>query len=1217
MTTPFHYVRVCREFISQKVAGRVRRGENCVLLGHPNSGKGYVCYAVADCLKEEIAHRVVRLNLAYGGTVATEDDFCRRMREAVVQAGGADVGSGSGLLDALNGLQVNQPLLFANNVDSMAHHVARTFLQEVRSRVEEGRLVTVLTGEYDLQELVHGPNSEFNVAGQYVLQGFELDEFTNLLERYTDAYGIQFSPADEAAVRLCKLTGGNGDILRAVLFALEDTRFRSGTHPRAAVSLDWLEEKLLSPNVTSWLHRSILGHAQQLIPLAPNCWSNLKKLIDGQPVPLREPMGPPEPLTLSGVAVRTQDGFLEFGCDLVRRAVLEFYNDQRLGDLCASAGRWEEAVEFYKRTGKMERLRPTTALDRTATDRVAHAISSLMYSKAVEGVDAVQRVFAEGCLYALGFSEVVFWQRLGHWEPVTRSGHPSPSSEAVLAGKEILTESDRRSEPALEMTQPWEGAVVGVRLKGLWTDQPFAVLVGDFEHKRLLSKERQRLAEELLDHFRGARDHAVDLQRDKRLLQFRETFERITREIVEALGSQILDVDGVLKSAAAGLRTLGYRRIFFSLIDPTEQHINGVWDESDDAGVNIVNKSRWKLSDPTADIQPFVVREKRPILVEDATTHPLTKKSVVEYAGMQSIAVIPLLTTGNRVLGTVRIERSDRSRLSEEEVNEFFEFGRTLAALIQQGERIHLLQSALDNMPEPLLIVDSCRRVRYGNEPASRLFPTLVPGRWRLTLDQESSVDLKSVEPDLEVALNGERGSHHVQGVGSDVNYRGSVLAEPIRDQRDEITGAFLHIEDLNYFYRVLDALANAARAKDSTSCMERLLEATEILGHQWGRLYLVQESSERLLVSKKQFGFAQGSNEAQEFEKGILLAPPAGPSEESWMSFEQREPIVFCYTSEDRSFRTKMGLKVEGVSRPNCTLLKLPNEYWIDVPLLAGTSALGKISVQCDADLPPEHFEFLKVFSAMASVILEGFGAREDSIRIEVAERSLAKLSHTIGTKHAWLWPQLSSYQRLERDCPKLVVINRSFEEDLKDLEQVLIRAKEMLRGIVLHPQEFDIANLLRHCLFGVIQAGIEGPEALTVVADALHLKSAINEIVANSLKAQKASTEPEILAAVEQVEKEGREYVRIVISDGGPGVPDHIKPRIFEDFFSYDSEGSPGTGLGLGLVRRVIRAHRGSVRETGEPGKGARFEIEIPRVAGGATVAVREVEYVQDLHR
>jgi signal transduction histidine kinase len=63
-----------------------------------------------------------------------------------------------------------------------------------------------------------------------------------------------------------------------------------------------------------------------------------------------------------------------------------------------------------------------------------------------------------------------------------------------------------------------------------------------------------------------------------------------------------------------------------------------------------------------------------------------------------------------------------------------------------------------------------------------------------------------------------------------------------------------------------------------------------------------------------------------------------------------------------------------------------------------------------------------------------------------------------------------------------------------------------------------------------------------------------------------------------------------QIVFEDNGEGVPADDKNRIFERGYGK------GTGWGLFLVREILRFCGMSIRETGEPGKGARFEITVP---------------------
>lgn len=69
----------------------------------------------------------------------------------------------------------------------------------------------------------------------------------------------------------------------------------------------------------------------------------------------------------------------------------------------------------------------------------------------------------------------------------------------------------------------------------------------------------------------------------------------------------------------------------------------------------------------------------------------------------------------------------------------------------------------------------------------------------------------------------------------------------------------------------------------------------------------------------------------------------------------------------------------------------------------------------------------------------------------------------------------------------------------------------------------------------------------------------------------------------------------VRIVIADSGGGIPAEQLHLIFDRFRTGDTR-SPGTGLGLPLVRAVARAHGGEVTVRSTLGEGSEFELSLP---------------------
>ena len=74
---------------------------------------------------------------------------------------------------------------------------------------------------------------------------------------------------------------------------------------------------------------------------------------------------------------------------------------------------------------------------------------------------------------------------------------------------------------------------------------------------------------------------------------------------------------------------------------------------------------------------------------------------------------------------------------------------------------------------------------------------------------------------------------------------------------------------------------------------------------------------------------------------------------------------------------------------------------------------------------------------------------------------------------------------------------------------------------------------------------------------------------------------------------DREGRRVV-VRIVDNGPGIPAAIRERIFDPFFTTKAMGQ-GTGLGLDIVRRLVRHNDGKIEVESQPGR-TEFRVTLP---------------------
>lgn len=129
--------------------------------------------------------------------------------------------------------------------------------------------------------------------------------------------------------------------------------------------------------------------------------------------------------------------------------------------------------------------------------------------------------------------------------------------------------------------------------------------------------------------------------------------------------------------------------------------------------------------------------------------------------------------------------------------------------------------------------------------------------------------------------------------------------------------------------------------------------------------------------------------------------------------------------------------------------------------------------------------------------------------------------------------------------------------------------------------------------------------PEARFIAADAAQIEQIVLNLTLNARDAMPnggkitfmtapagSSPLPALVAAAPE------DYICFSVIDTGCGIPDEVKPRIFEPLFTTKQEGA-GTGMGLANVRDIVTAHGGSIEVDSVDGQGTTFRVYLPRNA------------------
>jgi signal transduction histidine kinase len=274
-----------------------------------------------------------------------------------------------------------------------------------------------------------------------------------------------------------------------------------------------------------------------------------------------------------------------------------------------------------------------------------------------------------------------------------------------------------------------------------------------------------------------------------------------------------------------------------------------------------------------------------------------------------------------------------------------------------------------------------------------------------------------------------------------------------------------------------------------------------------------------------------------------------------------------------------------------------------------------GEYSARVEVSGEDEVAQLQRDFNAMAAQLQGTLGdlARErDTVSSLEAERRklVASVSHELRTPVATVRAMLESV--LERDDD---VLPDSLRADMETMDGEVKRLQSLIDDLFtlsraevgqldLVCEPVDVGPVVQHAVDAMAPLAWRS-DRVQVVADlpddlpsALVDRSRLEQVLANLLRNGVRHTQPGgIVAVMAEAEQEA---IRLEVRDTGEGIAPEDLSHVWDRFYRGESarkQDSRGAGLGLSLVRELVKAMGGSVSAASVLGEGSTFTVRLPR--------------------
>jgi signal transduction histidine kinase len=223
---------------------------------------------------------------------------------------------------------------------------------------------------------------------------------------------------------------------------------------------------------------------------------------------------------------------------------------------------------------------------------------------------------------------------------------------------------------------------------------------------------------------------------------------------------------------------------------------------------------------------------------------------------------------------------------------------------------------------------------------------------------------------------------------------------------------------------------------------------------------------------------------------------------------------------------------------------------------------------------------------------------------RLAAVGEMAAVIAHEVKNPLAGIEVMAGLLRRKIPDAPDAQAVLGDIINEAKMANAIVQEVLDFVRPIRLQVERTAVADTLQSAIHlaetkarrGEVDVEVALADGLPLIQGDQHqLMQLFTNLLINAYEAMEGRGRVRITGERIRLEdgSEGRDAIRVEVTDDGPGIPQDVADKVFDPFFSTKPQGS---GLGLAIVRKIVDAHDGRLDLRTAPGHGTTIRVTLP---------------------